>query len=414
MTGESLLPADYPSERDRLVSLVILDGYAEGDPDNSLNPVAEAQRRGLRKTIDGLYREFSHCELNASGRFAGVRGPTAEFMSNDVLQRQEVIGRVKAMRSRTIIIREDSYEEESVFIYQQGLHELENSPFLDDRLFTVSQEGNKLIVTYSYGEQFGSTEINHYSMGAGRIVEMSIRKIDQASKDGSLFQRPAIQNMVRLAKQAGEIHITGILQEAGVHGSAQHLYYLLRHLKEENDQSGGKIKHIYLHMALDGRDEGKHDGLKRLEKLERAIAYFGLTDIAAVVDIGGRELRFDREGNYQLTEEFLNELFHGSKKAPGQAVQPAAVTSVPTGVKFPKDLVMKHVLGKPCMDSRGRPTVEVDVDLSDGFLAVAKVPSGASTGEREAIELRDGQLPIFFALRSMYFSSLSNRSPSMV
>ena len=43
------------------------------------------------------------------------------------------------------------------------------------------------------------------------------------------------------------------------------------------------------------------------------------------------------------------------------------------------------------LDSRGNPTVEVDVILSDGSLGRAAVPSGASTGENEALELRDGR-----------------------
>ena len=42
------------------------------------------------------------------------------------------------------------------------------------------------------------------------------------------------------------------------------------------------------------------------------------------------------------------------------------------------------------LDSRGNPTVEVDVLLEDGSFGRAAVPSGASTGKREAIELRDG------------------------
>jgi enolase len=49
-----------------------------------------------------------------------------------------------------------------------------------------------------------------------------------------------------------------------------------------------------------------------------------------------------------------------------------------------------HVIGREILDSRGNPTVEVDVRLSDGALGRAGVPSGASTGEREALELRDG------------------------
>jgi enolase len=51
--------------------------------------------------------------------------------------------------------------------------------------------------------------------------------------------------------------------------------------------------------------------------------------------------------------------------------------------------VIERVVGRMILDSRGEPTVEVDVHLSDGSLARASVPSGASTGSREACELRD-------------------------
>jgi enolase len=51
---------------------------------------------------------------------------------------------------------------------------------------------------------------------------------------------------------------------------------------------------------------------------------------------------------------------------------------------------IKTVKGRQILDSRGNPTVEVDVILENGVLGRAAVPSGASTGEREAVELRDG------------------------
>src|SRR5580693_6154962 len=47
------------------------------------------------------------------------------------------------------------------------------------------------------------------------------------------------------------------------------------------------------------------------------------------------------------------------------------------------------VVGREILDSRGNPTVEADVHLADGSLGRAAVPSGASTGEHEAVELRD-------------------------
>ncbi len=49
-----------------------------------------------------------------------------------------------------------------------------------------------------------------------------------------------------------------------------------------------------------------------------------------------------------------------------------------------------RVIGREILDSRGNPTVEADVFLADGSNGRAAVPSGASTGEHEAVELRDG------------------------
>src|SRR5207237_2581818 len=51
---------------------------------------------------------------------------------------------------------------------------------------------------------------------------------------------------------------------------------------------------------------------------------------------------------------------------------------------------ISEVHGREILDSRGNPTVEVDVILESGARGRAAVPSGASTGEREALELRDG------------------------
>ena len=51
---------------------------------------------------------------------------------------------------------------------------------------------------------------------------------------------------------------------------------------------------------------------------------------------------------------------------------------------------IKQLLGREVLDSRGQPTVEVDVTLANGVRGRATVPSGASTGEHEAVELRDG------------------------
>ncbi|NQU85852.1 MAG: phosphopyruvate hydratase [Mariniphaga sp.] len=53
-------------------------------------------------------------------------------------------------------------------------------------------------------------------------------------------------------------------------------------------------------------------------------------------------------------------------------------------------MLINNVLGREILDSRGNPTVEVEIELESGAFGRAAVPSGASTGENEALELRDG------------------------
>ena len=60
------------------------------------------------------------------------------------------------------------------------------------------------------------------------------------------------------------------------------------------------------------------------------------------------------------------------------------------GDENPMSSTIVDIRGRQILDSRGNPTVEVDVELADGSFGRAAVPSGASTGVHEAWELRDG------------------------
>ena len=56
---------------------------------------------------------------------------------------------------------------------------------------------------------------------------------------------------------------------------------------------------------------------------------------------------------------------------------------------------IEFIQARQILDSRGNPTVEVDVVLEDGTVGRAAVPSGASTGEHEAVELRDDDKKVY-------------------
>ena len=64
-----------------------------------------------------------------------------------------------------------------------------------------------------------------------------------------------------------------------------------------------------------------------------------------------------------------------------------------------EDRAIANVVAQEILDSRGNPTVEVEVTLGDGATGRAAVPSGAPTGEREAVERRAGDAPRYLGLR---------------
>ena len=59
---------------------------------------------------------------------------------------------------------------------------------------------------------------------------------------------------------------------------------------------------------------------------------------------------------------------------------------------------IKDLIGREILDSRGNPTVEVELLTDNGIDVIASVPSGASTGSREALELRDNDEKRFHGL----------------
>ena len=71
---------------------------------------------------------------------------------------------------------------------------------------------------------------------------------------------------------------------------------------------------------------------------------------------------------------------------------------------------IQNIQAREILDSRGNPTVEVDVTLCCGTVGRAAVPSGASTGEHEAIELRDGDKKRFSAKACRRPSTMSPKN----
>jgi enolase len=104
---------------------------------------------------------------------------------------------------------------------------------------------------------------------------------------------------------------------------------------------------------------------------------------AATVDPGARTRQNTREpGQYRVIS------FAGFQSTPVPPAHPPP--QAPAHIWRRPTVKIRSVHGREILDSRGNPTVEVDVTLESGAMGRAAVPSGASTGTREALELRDG------------------------
>jgi bisphosphoglycerate-independent phosphoglycerate mutase (AlkP superfamily) len=313
MEGESLLPEDYQAIPNRPGVFIIADGYAFGDdPDSKFNLTLQAREKGITPTFKMLFDTLPHSRLISAGREAGLRGgKERKYSKKDLLSREEAISFLEAnlMDVQEIELIDLDYETSQRYASLEGLFELRNSPFLNDRYFVVEKEENKIVVKYFDPVQYGSTDYNLWTFGAGRIVDQPIVRLDQAFLDGSIFETPAVQRLVELSKRQGYFEVSGILQEEGVHSSLRHLYHLIRYLKTQG------INKFVFNMASDGRDESSGMSLKRIEELEQALKYFGIKNYVINL-VGGRENIFDRAQNWNITRGFLNILLYGSRVKP--------------------------------------------------------------------------------------------------
>lgn len=317
MNGESLLPDDYKGNPNRPLAFLIADGYTPfslPDVPPQMNATRIALEKGLTPTFAKLFQELPYAIVKSAGRTAGLRGGRErEFRKEDIItDRNLVIKKAEALsgKIKEIELMDYDYGKSEVFNYDKGLFALQNSPFLNDRYLVIEEKGNRLVIKYFFPDQYGSTEFNTWTLGAGRIVRQPHLQLDDMFVDGSIFETPAMKNALRLAKEQGYLLITGILQEVAVHASLNHLYHLIKYFKENG------INRFVFQLATDGRDEKPMEGIKRIEQLGKALTYFGIKPEDYAIHIGGREHYFDRARRWNLTREFLNILLYGSREKP--------------------------------------------------------------------------------------------------
>lgn len=142
----------------------------------------------------------------------------------------------------------------------------------------------------------GNSEVGHSTIGAGRRVKQYLELINDDIKSNKFFKNETIKKeILSLNKHKRNIHIMGLLSDGGVHSHIDHLFAIIKYLKDLD-----KNINIYIHVFSDGRDVEYKSAKKYINLLEKEITKYNNIYIA---DIIGRYFAMDRDHRILRTEK---------------------------------------------------------------------------------------------------------------
>ncbi|KAI5790627.1 metalloenzyme [Peziza echinospora] len=157
----------------------------------------------------------------------------------------------------------------------------------------------------------GNSEVGHLNIGAGRVVWQDVVRIDHTLSQNGF---PEVKNIKAALEHAQKttkrLHLLGLVSDGGVHSHINHLYGLLRTVKEHYD-----IPEVYIHFFGDGRDTDPKSSARYLRDLEAEIKKIGTGKLATVV---GRYYAMDRDKRWERVKVALDGIVNGV----GEVVEP--------------------------------------------------------------------------------------------
>src|SRR4051794_21160145 len=137
----------------------------------------------------------------------------------------------------------------------------------------------------------GNSEVGHENIGAGRIVDQELVRLNKLFLEKKLAGNPVWRGAVeRVKARKSRLHLFGIVSDAGVHGMLEHLYGILRQARAEG------LTEVYIHAFTDGRDTPPTSGLRYVKAVEEQCRAIGVGRIASVC---GRFWSMDRDNRWE-------------------------------------------------------------------------------------------------------------------
>jgi 2,3-bisphosphoglycerate-independent phosphoglycerate mutase len=145
--------------------------------------------------------------------------------------------------------------------------------------------------------RMGNSEVGHLNLGAGAVVKQDLVRIDDAIADGSFFENPALLDGCRRAREAGRLHLLGLVSDGAVHSSLDHLRALIELAARQ------RVPEVVLHAFTDGRDTSPTSSPQYLAQAERWLADATRDGVRARIgSVSGRYWAMDRDRRWQRTK----------------------------------------------------------------------------------------------------------------
>jgi 2,3-bisphosphoglycerate-independent phosphoglycerate mutase len=146
--------------------------------------------------------------------------------------------------------------------------------------------------------QMGNSEVGHLNLGAGAVVKQDLLRIDEAIADGSFFENDALRAACEAARDAGRLHLLGLVSDGGVHSSMDHLRAVVELAGRE------EVPDVVIHAFTDGRDTNPDSGAGHVAEVE---SWGG----ARVATVSGRYYAMDRDKRWDRTELAFDAIVKG-------------------------------------------------------------------------------------------------------
>jgi 2,3-bisphosphoglycerate-independent phosphoglycerate mutase len=140
----------------------------------------------------------------------------------------------------------------------------------------------------------GNSEVGHENIGAGRIVDQELVRLNKLFSEKRLITNSVWQAAIQRVKSnpKARLHLMGIVSDAGVHGMLEHLYGILRQAKADGLSAG----QVFIHAFTDGRDTAPTSGLNYVKQVDEQCRAIGIGQIATVC---GRFYAMDRDNRWE-------------------------------------------------------------------------------------------------------------------